>query len=64
MMNAIKYALSFVDLVCKGCSGDHKVWWLAGGAAAFLKKKTNAHGDCDLYVCCDGYFKVPSNILD
>lgn len=54
---AMVLAKKLVEEVCTGCRGDHNVWWLCGGAAAFWSKKTNSYGDYDYFVQCEGFFK-------
>lgn len=57
MQEASRIAFSLLNLLCEGCAGNHSVWWLAGGAAAYWKGKTNYYNDYDIYVCCEGLFK-------
>jgi hypothetical protein len=47
------------DCLCDSekCSGDHGVFWIAGGGPAFLTGKTKTFNDFDVFVSCDGPFR-------
>ena len=57
MEEAVASAMKLLDHLCPGCTGNHLVWWLCGGAAAFWADKTSTYTDYDLYVHCDGMLK-------
>jgi len=32
---------NFINQICSGCNGNHKLWTVAGGVVAFLLKKND-----------------------
>ena len=57
MRCGVKRALQILDLLCANCDGNHSLWWLGGGAAAYWVANTTTYNDYNLYVCCSGYLK-------
>lgn len=61
MLQGLNNANKLLNQICPGCSGNHSVWWLCGGAASYWAEKTTTYTDYDWYVHCDGMFNTINN---
>ena len=58
MRYGVRRSPQIVDQICINCYGNHSVWWVAGGAAAYWVGNTTMCNDDDFTVlCCSGLFK-------
>lgn len=55
---SVQFALERLKGMCNGQNCCHDMWWLAGGAAAFMAGKSGSFSDVDLFVNCSGSLDI------
>ena len=54
----VQRARESLEMMCAGSAVcNHNYWWVAGGAASFVRGKTSSFGDVDFFVACRGKLK-------
>lgn len=68
VMSTISQAFEHYNRICTQCD-NYNVWWLCGGASAYLSGTTNTFNDLDVYVVCkndqtDGENRYPDLVYE
>lgn len=54
----VRFGLENLQRMCEGTNCCHDMWWVSGGAAAYITGKTNSFNDIDLFVNCVGFLDI------